>query len=105
VTAVPSWVPVVSSIALFLIGIYNAIIGYFLRQHMARTDKIEERQTALDKRIQDLENKLPFVYVLREDWIRAQAAVEHKLDDIAKMIMELRITSNSHGKGGENHGD
>lgn len=101
----PSWLPVAVTIGLFVATLMNGVIGYFLKQHMARTDKIEERQVALDKRIADLENKLPFVFVLREDWIRFQAAVEHKLDDIVKRIMQLQISSTHNKGGGGDHGD
>ena len=79
-------------------GIIMGLAGmtaYFARSTHARMEKdIEERKKeirelkadtraeigALRKEIDDMRCKMPFTYVLREDFLRLMASFEHKLD-------------------------
>ncbi len=79
-------------------------IGYFLKKTM---DELKEsdreirqevdqlrRETreeidALRQDTEDFKQKMPFIYTLREDSIRWQAAVDHKLDKIYEVIHQI----------------
>lgn len=95
----PSWLPVVITVALFVIGAYNGAIGYFLKRHMERVDTLNrdliEHKSAVADEIKGLRQELtewqlrqPHEYVLREDWIRYQAAFETKLDRIGQEVRD-----------------
>lgn len=73
-----------------VLGLMIAAIGFFVKRTIAGNEKANE---ARDKRIGELEGKLnstikemPFLYTLREDFIRAQANTDRKLDDIIKLL-------------------
>lgn len=74
------------------------LIAYLLRD-LKKTfeDKVQKNSTdieAVKKDLNDLKADLPFVYVMREDFIRAMANVEVKLDKIYELLT----------KGGASHG-
>ncbi|EES73460.1 hypothetical protein POTG_01755 [Paenibacillus sp. oral taxon 786 str. D14] len=73
------------------------VIGYFLkttitemkeqiRMNSQRVDqteeKMEQKLIELKKELEDLRSDLPFIYVTREDFIRALNNVDNKLDKI-----------------------
>lgn len=66
------------------------IVGYLLKRSIAQLEKHSDEQ---DRKIAENANKLnqtikemPFLYTLREDFIRAQANTDRKLDDIIKIL-------------------
>lgn len=62
------------------------IIAYFLRRLVERLDQVENDHKDLRKEFENFKSQLPFLYVLREDWIRYQAQFDRKLDDILKAL-------------------
>ncbi|MCR4442949.1 MAG: hypothetical protein QHH10_12010 [Peptococcaceae bacterium] len=81
------WLWIIQTLTLLAIG----AIAYFLKDIKKTIDerlaKNEGRIEALEKEVSNLKSDLPFVYVLREDFIRAMANVEKKLDDIYKLLL------------------
>lgn len=81
-----------TQILLFFITFFLGLIGYFLRdlkgsmqsQMAENKDKIDK----VEKELNDLKKDLPFVYVLREDFLRAMSSVERKLDKIYDTVRE-----------------
>jgi type I site-specific restriction endonuclease len=84
-----------------LIGLGFAIIAYFWKKDQAslqaRLEKVEERLDCHDKQF----SNLPFVYVTKDDFIRAMSRVETsinenqqktdtKLDKIYDLMLELK---------------
>lgn len=68
----------VTTAVMLLVG----AIGYFVKRTL---DQIVISIKGLESRICDLEQKwaeLPFIYTLREDFIRAMSGVENKLNKI-----------------------
>lgn len=108
----PAWLPIVVTVGTFLLSILTGIIGYFLNKHMGRVDLLEQlvgelrkendsKAQQLRKEFEDLKAQLPFLYVLREDWIRYQTAIERKLDQIISTVTELKIqAAQTQTKGG-----
>lgn len=111
----PTWLPVIVTIGIFVIGIYNGALAYFLRKHMDRVDQLERQQRddreksaadnhTLRKELEDLKQLLPLQYVLREDFIRWSMAVERKIDHVIELVTELRIMR-SQKQGGDADGN
>ena len=76
-----------------VITVVTGIIAYFLKETKKNSDeKLCENKSAIHdtkvnleefkKEFQDFKSELPMVYVLRDDFIRAMATVEKKLDKI-----------------------
>lgn len=82
----PEWLPVVVTIGIFVATTINGIIGWALKEQWKRLEALEKGQGELRKDLNELKAQLPFVYVPREEWIRAQTTVERKLDDILKEL-------------------
>lgn len=64
------------------VSVVLGIIAYYFKR---TSDQTVESIKGLERRICDLEEKwanLPFVYTLREDFIRAMSGVENKLNKI-----------------------
>ena len=64
------------------VSLVLAIIAYYFKR---TSDQTVESIKGLEGRICDLEKKwaeLPFIYTLREDFIRAMSGVENKLNKI-----------------------
>ena len=66
------------------------VTGYLLKRSIAQLEKHSDEQ---ERKIAENANKLnqtikemPFLYTLREDFIRAQANTDRKLDDIIKIL-------------------
>lgn len=108
----PEWLPIVVTIALFAATTVNGIIGYFLKQQWDRVKELEAKQEehrretqaefqALRQEFQDHKQQLPFMYVLREDWIRYMGAIERKLDDLVTVVTQLRVDVGQLKQGGD----
>jgi cell division protein FtsL len=74
------------------------IIGYFLKDIRG---SIKEKNFEQDKEIEnlkeevsDLRASLPREYVLRDDFIRAIASIDHKIDQVTKSLTELNKNIN-----------
>lgn len=66
------------------------VTGYLLKRSIAQLEKHSDEQ---ERKIAENANKLnqtikemPFLYTLCEDFIRAQANTDRKLDDIIKIL-------------------
>lgn len=80
-------------IAVSLLGSAVLIIGFFVRYWMTNQEKKDEAQ---DKEIKDLRGdladfkaSLPLEYALRDDFIRAVASLDLKVDRIARDVGEI----------------
>ena len=76
----------------FLGGLLISALTFFVKRGM---DKKDARDKEQDKRITEVEDKLnnainqmPFLYTLREDFIRSNAQQNQKLDQIITLLME-----------------
>jgi chromosome segregation ATPase len=69
------------------------VIGYFLRDlRQSVKDKLDdqdEKIEAVEKDVTKLKETLPQKYVLRDDFIRAIAGLENKIDNIGKEISDI----------------
>jgi len=81
-----------------LLGAALAVIGYFLR-NLHRT--IEKELTAQDQLIENVRNdvsnlksSLPVKYVLRDDFIRAVASLDNKMENIGREVSEINKSLN-----------
>ncbi|MTI82729.1 MAG: hypothetical protein FH756_02280 [Firmicutes bacterium] len=83
------------------------VIAYFLKdirqavkeKHQEQDGKIEKLQVDFA----DMKANLPRQYVLRDDFIRAIAALDNKVDNIGKEITEISKSLNQI-IGGDTHG-
>jgi len=89
----PEWLPVAVTIAIFIATTINGIIGWALKEQWKRLEALERGHGELRDDLNELKAQLPFLYVTREDWIRAQTAVERKLDDILKELWKRNNTA------------
>lgn len=72
------------------IGLMIAIISYYFKKTAQETS---DAIRGLDSRIADLEEKmtkLPFVYTMRDDFIRAMSNVENKLNKILDRLPAVK---------------
>lgn len=62
-----------------------------LQLESIKTRQAEEaiRVAGLGEKVADLGRVLPLEYVRREDWIRFSASIDHKLDRLAEMVMNI----------------
>lgn len=72
------------------IGLMVGAIGYFVKRTWDKTEKRIAEQEARTREVEDKLSKtiadLPFLYTLREDFIRAQANHDRKLDQIITLL-------------------
>ena len=74
------------------VGLLISALTFFVKRGM---DKKDTRDKEQDKRITEVEDKLnntinqmPFLYTLREDFIRSSAQQTQKLDQIITLLMK-----------------
>ena len=74
------------------VGLLISALAFFVKRGM---DKKDTRDKEQDKRITEVENRLnntinqmPFLYTLREDFIRSSAQQTQKLDQIITLLMK-----------------
>ena len=74
------------------IGLLISALAFFVKRDMSKKEARDKEQ---DKRITEVEDKLnntinqmPFLYTLREDFIRSNAQQNQKLDQIITLLME-----------------
>ncbi|GAB6173292.1 hypothetical protein JCM15765_27700 [Paradesulfitobacterium aromaticivorans] len=79
-----------------LIAIVSAalgIIGYFLKDIRSSVrGEIDENKREIEKvqeELADFKATLPHTYVMSDDFIRAVASLDHKVDGIGKEITEI----------------
>lgn len=72
------------------IGMLCSAVAYFAKRNQ---DKMEKRMTAQEQRTREVEEKLnktisdmPYLYTLREDFIRSTANHDRKLDQIISLL-------------------
>lgn len=80
------------------IGALCSAVAYFVKRNQ---DKMEKRMAAQEQRSREIEEKLnktisdmPYLYTLREDFIRSTANHDRKLDQIISLL----------AKGGNSNG-
>lgn len=70
------------------------IIAYFLKrldnQISRSNDQVKQEIDGLRDDFEKFKDKMPFTYVLREDYIRSMAAFGHKLDKIHDLVVERK---------------
>lgn len=96
----PEWLPVAVTILMFLISLLLAIIGYFLKGLMQEHKELRQDHKTLRHDFETFKQQLPYLFVLREDWIRYSTAIEKKLDSIYAAVVELKVR-NSAPTGGD----
>lgn len=93
------WGSLWTGLLLLTVSTFLAVIAYFgrltLLQVTKRLERNEQDTATLRHDFEQFKQQLPFLYVLREDWIRAQIGIEKKLDEIYKTVLSL---SNGGGK-------
>jgi hypothetical protein len=76
----------------WLTPVVLSVVAYFLKDLHSRFDRdMAEQKTeiaALRGEVNALKTSMPLNYVLREDYIRNNAAITNKLDKIMEKIME-----------------
>jgi len=69
------------------------IIGYFLRDiRQSLKEKQQEQDqkiAAVERDVMNLKETLPQKYVLRDDFVRAVAGLENKIDNICREVSEI----------------
>ncbi|MBR3795348.1 MAG: hypothetical protein IKK34_04890 [Clostridia bacterium] len=72
------------------IGALCSAVAYFVKRNQ---DKMEKRMAAQEQRTREVEEKLnktisdmPYLYTLREDFIRSTANHDRKLDQIISLL-------------------
>lgn len=74
------------------------IIGYFLRDIREAVKEKQQEQDALIKEVEkemaSLKETLPQKYVLRDDFVRAVAAMDNKVDNIFREVSEISKSLN-----------
>lgn len=80
------------------VGLLVGAVTYLLKRGLDRTEKRieenEEHTRSLEGKLNKTIGEMPFLYTLREDFIRANASHERKLDQIITLLT----------KGGNEHG-
>ena len=81
-------------------GVVSALCGavvFFLKRGLDKTEKRLEKQETMTRDLEEKLNKtisdMPFLYTLREDFIRSTANHDRKLDQIISLL------TTSSGKG------
>ena len=76
------------------VGLLISALTFFVKRGMDKKDT-RDRDKEQDKRITEVEDKLnntinqmPFLYTLREDFIRSSAQQTQKLDQIITLLMK-----------------
>lgn len=73
-----------------VVGLMVGAIGFFVKKTMEKSEKRISAQEARTREVEDKLNNtikdLPFLYTLREDFIRAQANHDRKLDQIITLL-------------------
>lgn len=65
-------------VATIIIG----ILAFFLKRTFKNIDDIKKEQEEYEKEFNNFKTNMPFVYTLREDFIRVVAGFDNKLDKI-----------------------
>lgn len=85
--------PVAVTILLALLSAATSVIWYFVKDIRAQLGQQQQRQ---DERIEQLgrdlsefKASLPHVYVLRDDFVRAVASIDLKIDRLAREVSEM----------------
>lgn len=85
--------PAATTILYGLLGAAMGIIAYFLRDiRQSVKEKQQEQEQKLESLRKDMTNlkeSLPHKYVLRDDFVRAIAGLDHKIDTICKEIGDI----------------
>lgn len=83
----PDWVPQL------IITLLLAVIAYFLKSYKTQQDKRNESTQfqidSLNKDLQDYKLKAADHFVLKDDFVRATASTDRKLDKIYDEIIKL----------------
>lgn len=89
----------VIGICTFVGGIIIGIIAFFLKRTITQVDKLEtckaskEELDTLNEKVNGLEKTIGDVktnYLTKEDFFREQAKTDRKLDDIIKMLIDIK---------------
>lgn len=87
------------------IGLLGGAVIFFLKRSIDKTDK---RLTMQEERTREVESKLnktiadmPFIYTTREDFIRATASLDRKLDNTERKLDQIltMISRGNNAKG------
>lgn len=82
----------VITLVIVIVGAIGGFGRVLLKQIENRlVDKFEAQDRRLEEvelEVRRLGSELPLQYVRREDWIRFSAAIDHKLDRLAELVMK-----------------
>jgi len=72
------------------VGLLGSVVAYLLKRSIDKIDKRiqenEERTREQEDKLNKTVSDLPFLYTLREDFIRSTAAQDRKLDQIITLL-------------------
>ena len=70
------------------IGLLISALTFFVKRGMDKKDARDKRITEVEDKLNNAINQMPFLYTLREDFIRSNAQQNQKLDQIITLLME-----------------
>lgn len=99
-----SYIQIAVVIGIAVMSGLGATIGYLLRDIRSSVkDQQKDQRDAIEEVKKDLANfkeQVPKEYVLRDDFVRAIAGIEHKIDRLAKDVSEtLKVLSGRRNSG------
>lgn len=68
-------------------GFGRVLLAQIERRLVDKFEQQDRRLTELEAEVRRQGSELPLHYVRREDWIRFSAAIDHKLDRLAELVI------------------
>ena len=86
-----AWIPwIIQTLTMLGVGVIGFLLKQFITQIRNDIKKHTDRIDGLEDKLNATIQSLPYNYVLREDFIRAQANVDKKLDKIIDQIAGIK---------------
>ena len=70
------------------VGLLISALAFFVKRGIDKKDARDKRITEVEDKLNNAINQMPFLYTLREDFIRSNAQQNRKLDQIITLLME-----------------
>lgn len=65
------------------------VLGYTVGIVVRRLERLENRFEELSDRLGRVKDELPYNFVSKDDWLRAQAKLERKIDRLIEAVIKL----------------
>ena len=69
------------------VGLLISALAFFVKRGMDKKEQ-DKRITEVEDKLNNTINQMPFLYTLREDFIRSSAQQTQKLDQIITLLMK-----------------